>query len=142
MEAFVNLPGVHAAWSSEIARLEHDGVRAVITTLVLEDSAQPTRKNVRGVRIDLLSATASDRIYLDEEATERTRAALVEIAEAVGRSGIRGKGCMGAKEFWPLYNWPWNKLHEWNADFCGADTDTALVLYGRGRPASFRFPEH
>jgi len=19
-------------------------------------------------------------------------------------------GCTGAKEFWPLYNWPWNKV--------------------------------
>ncbi len=43
---------------------------------------------------------------------------------------------MGAKEFWPLYDWPWNKYHELNADYCG---DT-LVLSGRGRNTSFRFP--
>ena len=47
---------------------------------------------------------------------------------------------MGAKEFWPLYNWPWNKYHELNIDFCGDSKGTALVLYGRGKRPSFRFP--
>ena len=140
MEAFANRPEVRTTWSSEIARLERDGTRLVITALVLEDNARPSR-TVRGVRIDLTGGAAGEQIYLDGEAAERTRAALEEIAGAVARSGIPGgNGCMGAKEFWPLYDWPWNKYHELNADFCGGPNAPALVLYARGKGLRFRFP--
>ena len=75
---------------------------------------------MRGVKIDLSSGGSHDTIYLDEESTARTRAALEEIANAVSRSGgVRSSGCMGAKEFWPLYDSPWNKYHELNVDYCG-----------------------
>ena len=142
MEAFANRQGVRTDWSDEVARWEHDGTRLVLTALVLEDNAQSARK-LRGVKIDLSSGTAKDQIYLDEQATERTRSALEDIADAVARSGIPGSNdwsCMGAKEFWPLYDWPWNKYHQLNADFCGDSKNRALVLYGRGKRGSFRFP--
>lgn len=129
MEAFANMQGIRTTWSSEMARLENGAARLVITALVLEDNAQPPRK-VRGVKIDLSGTHAQDRIYLDADATERTRAALEEIAEAAARSGVRENGCMGAREFWPLYNWPWNKYHELNAEVCGRAQ--SLVLSGRG----------
>jgi len=141
MEAFADQQGVRTAWSNEVVRWEHAGTRLVLTALVLEDKAQPARR-LRGVKIDLSSETAKDQIYLDEQATERTRSALQEIADAVGQSGVPGgsNGCMGAKEFWPLYDWPWNKYHELNADFCGDSKNLALVLYGRGKRGSFHFP--
>ena len=139
MEAFAKEPGVQTVWSAEIGRLENHGTVAVITALVLEDGSQPARK-VRGVKIGL-SGPDRDQIYLDEPATERTRAALEEIAQAVARSGNRGpSSCMGAREFWPRYNWPWNPYHELNADWCGSGDNATFVLRARGRNVAFRFP--
>lgn len=138
MEAFARQPGAHVAWASEIGRMEYDGTRAVIVALVVEDAAQRAHR-MRGVRIDLSSAQANDRIYLDEEATRRTKSALEEIADAVKTHGPGG-GCMGARQFWPLYDWPWNKYHELNADFCAMPGGPGLVLTGRHKPTAFRFP--
>ena len=95
---------------------------------------------MRGVKVDLLTAGDHDEIYLYEDATARTRSALDEITDAVARSNPNGNGCMGAREFGPKYNWPWNKYHELNAEFCGGPKGTALVLYGRGNDTLFRFP--
>lgn len=140
MEAFAGRQDVRTVWSNEVARLDHEGTHAVLTALVLEDNVQPARK-IRGVKVELSSGDARDQIYLDATATERTRAALEEIAQAVGRRGSPGRnGCMGAKEFWPLYDWPWNKYHELNADFCGDAQGSGLVLHGRGKTGAFRFP--
>jgi len=112
----------------------------VLTAVVLENNTQYARK-ARGIKIELSSANAKDQIYLDVQATERTRSALQEISDAVAPSGIPGSnGCMGAAEFWPLYDWSWNKYHELNADFCGGSEDLALILYARGHDESFRFP--
>ena len=87
MEAFAKERGVRTIWSNEVGRLDHNGTRVVLTALVMEDSSQPI-KRARGVRVDLSRpgfwlVPTHDRIYLDEEATERTRAALEEIANAV-----------------------------------------------------------
>lgn len=58
----------------------------------------------------------------------------------VALTGTPGpSGCMGAKEFWGGYDWPWNTYHELNVDFCGDSKNRVLVLHGRGKPASFRF---
>jgi hypothetical protein len=146
MEAFANGRGVRTIWSNEVGRLHHDGTRVVVTALVMEDRSLPTRR-ARGVRVDLSRprfwpAHTHDHIYLDEDATERTRAALEEIAEAVASDhSTAGRGCMGAREFWPLYNWPWNKFHELNAQVCGDSKSSALVLFGRGKRESFQFPD-
>ena len=43
-------------------------------------------------------------------------------------------------EFTPKYDWPWNKYHELNVDFCGNSKKSVLVLRGRGKPVPFRFP--
>jgi len=108
--------------------------------VVLEDDSQRARK-IRGVKIDLSSENARDQVYLDEQATERTRSALKEISEAVVLTGMPGpSGCTGAKEFWPGYDWPWNRYHELNVNFCGNSKNSELVLYGRGKPGSFHFP--
>ena len=146
MEAFASGRGVRTVWSNEVGRLHHNGTRAVLTALVMEDRSLPTRW-ARGVRVDLSRPRfwpvhTHDHIYLDEEATERTRAALVEIADAVagGHHRPTWRGCMGAKEFWPLYDWAWNKYHELNAQVCGGSKSSALVLFGRGKRESFQFP--
>ncbi len=130
MEALAGSSTVRTLWSGELGRLEQGNISAVVTALILEDGG----RRISGVAIDLSGAGAKERIYLDEEATERTRAAMIEIMDAVARHPM-GNGCMGAKEFWPGYDWPWNKYHELNVDYCGDD----LVLYGRGREGAFRF---
>jgi hypothetical protein len=140
MEAFASQEGVHTTWSSEVARWEQNGTLLVLVTVALEDKSQPTRK-LRGVRVDLSSEKARDQVYLDEQAVERTRSALAEISHAVALGGMPGTGgCTGARQFWSGYDWPWNKYHELNVDFCGDSKNHVLVLHGRGRPESFRFP--
>jgi hypothetical protein len=141
MEAFANRQSVRTVWSVGVARWENNSTTLEITALVLEDHGPPSRR-LRGAKIDLSNGNAKDHIYLDEQAIERTRSALEEITGAVARSGVPGSnGCMGAKEFWPLYDWPWNKYHELNVDLCGDSKNLALVLYGRGKRGFFRFPE-
>jgi hypothetical protein len=146
MEAFAKGRGVRMIWSNEVGRLDHKATRVVLTALVMEDHSLPARK-ARGVRVDLFSpgfgpVHPRDRIYLDEEATERTRAALQEMAGAMARDhSTSGRGCMGAKEFWPLYDWPWNKYHELNAQVCADSKTSALVLFGRGKRESFQLPD-
>lgn len=137
MEAFAAHQGVQTTWSNEVARWEQEGTRLVLTALVLEDSARQSR----GVKVDLSSENARDQVYLDEQATERTRLALVDISYAVALVGMAGiSGCTGAKEFTSKYDWPWNKYHELNVDFCGDSKNRALRLHGRGKPGYFRFP--
>ena len=136
MEAFASHQGVRTTWSNEVARWEQEGTRLVLTAVVLEDSAG----KFQGVKVDLSGENARDQVYLDEQATERTRLALVEISDAIALTGMPGaSSCMGAKEFWPLYHWPWNKYHELNVDFCGDSKNPVLVLHGRGKAGSFRF---
>jgi hypothetical protein len=132
MEAFAANSGVHEAWSGEVARLRDSDTVVVITALVLQDSGQPGQK-MRGVRIDLSGLAGNDRIYLDETAVQRTESALDKIATALVHFGGPPGGCEGAAEFWPLYNWAWNKYHELNAEVCGS----GLVLSGRGRRQTF-----
>jgi hypothetical protein len=129
-EVFTTAPGARAVWSGEAGRLNSRAITAVITALSVENVTQ----NMKGVRIDLSDGQVNDRIYLDEEATQRTITALGEILDGVARRGTRG--CEGAKEFWPLYNWPWNKYHELNVDFCNGDQ---LVLSPRGKEMKFSF---
>lgn len=137
MEAFANHQGVRTTWSNEVARWEQDGTRLVLTAVVLEDSA----RKLRGVKVDLSSENAKDQIYLDEQATERTRLASVEISDAVALTGMPGPNSyMGAKEFSGKGAWPWNKYHELNVDFCGDSKNRVLRLHGRGRGAGVEFP--
>jgi len=103
MEAFAHQRDVQTTWSTEIVRWDNDGTSLVLTALVLEERAQTANK-LRGVRLDLSSARARDQVYIDEQAAERTRSALEEIADASERNTLRpsANGWIGAKEFWPL----------------------------------------
>ncbi|MEO8597341.1 MAG: hypothetical protein ABI759_28745 [Candidatus Solibacter sp.] len=138
METFAARAGARTGWSSEIARVNRNGTRMVLTALILEDREHPP-ETMRGVRVDLTTAADQEQIYLDEEAAARTQSALQEIVDmAARRGGPPPNGCFGAKAFWPLYDWPWNKYHELNADYCGSGDTAALVLSGRGSRRSFR----
>jgi hypothetical protein len=133
LEAFANRPGVHTTWSGQATKLGKEETSVLVTALVLESGGTI----MRGVKIELSNRYAHDAIYLGEEATERTRAALKEIADAVVHVRAQSfSGCMGAREFWPMYNWPWNKYHELNAEVCAS----VLTLHGRGRAGSYSLP--
>lgn len=139
MEAFAGARGVRTAWSSELARWESEGTRVAITAIVLENST-PVLRRIRGVRIDLSRAAANDRIYLDEPALERTRKAMQSIAQIAGPGDNPGGGhCFGAQEFVDRYDWPWNKYHELNVNFCGGREQAVLYLNARGQDTAFAF---
>ena len=144
MEAFAQQPDTHITWSSDIGRLEAGGVRASLTALILEDKAQPP-KQIRGVRVDLSRLDVADRIYLDETAVTRTIKALGEsvagMARARDQGRVGGNSCFGAAEFWQGYNWPWNKYHELNADYCLRSGEAYLSLSGRHKPGTFQFAD-
>ena len=142
MEAFAQQAGTHSTWSSETWVIESGGARAAIIATVMEDAKQPPNR-MRGVRLDLSNSTASDRIYLDEVAVARTIKALGEASAGMARANPArraGRACFGAAEFWPLYNWPWNRYHELNADYCTSAEGASLILTGRHKPASYECP--
>ena len=143
MEVFAAQQNVRASWVNEVARWENDGVQLIVTAVVLEEGV-PSGRKLRGVKLQLADGTAKDEIYLDEEATNRTRSALMQIEDDTARERANGRPpqgnrCLGAKEFWPLYDWPWNRFHELNVDFCSYSGKPSLVLRGRGRKESFKF---
>jgi len=49
LEAFAGLPATHVAWSQEVGRLDTTEAHAVVTALILEDTAQPPDR-MRGIR--------------------------------------------------------------------------------------------
>jgi hypothetical protein len=109
LEAFAQLPATSVAWSHEVALIESSEARAVVTALILEDTAQPPDR-MRGVRIDLLSADSKDEVYLGEETLGVYKNALDEIAmeamrqrnEGTTRDNLTPKGTsyVGAGVFW------------------------------------------
>jgi hypothetical protein len=109
MKAFSQLPATCVAWSHEVARIESSEAHAVVTALILEDTAQPPDR-MRGVRIDLLSADSKDEVYLDEETLSVYKNALDEIAmeatrqwnEGTARDNLTSDGTsyVGAEVFW------------------------------------------
>jgi len=64
LEAFAELPATHVAWSKEVGRIESGEAHAVITALVLEDTAQPPDR-MRGIRIELSSRDSKDQFSLE-----------------------------------------------------------------------------
>jgi len=84
LEAFAGLPATHVAWSKEVGRLDSREAQAVITALVLEDTAQPPDR-MRGVRIELSSRDSRDEIFLGEETLSIYKRALDEITTEATR---------------------------------------------------------
>lgn len=86
LEAFAQMPATHIAWSKEIARIDSSDAHAVVTALILEDTARPPDR-MRGVRIDLRNQSFKDQIYLGEETLAAYRDALNEISQLVKMKG-------------------------------------------------------
>src|SRR5437016_9321813 len=106
LEAFAHQPATHVAWSKQVGSLDSSEAHAVITALVLEDTAQPPDR-MRGIRINLSSPDSTDEVYLGEETLAVYKTALDEISRAMAssRNGTQGNlapggtSCLGACVF-------------------------------------------
>ena len=79
LEAFAKQPTSHIAWSNEAGRIDSKEAHAVITALVVEDTAQPPDR-LRGIRIDLSDQDGKDQVYLGEETLGTLRDAMDQIS--------------------------------------------------------------
>src|ERR1700730_17104776 len=80
LEAFARQPATHVAWSKEVGRLDSREAHAVVTVLILEDTAQPPDR-MRGIRIDLSGLDSRDEVYLGEETLGAYKKALDKISQ-------------------------------------------------------------
>jgi hypothetical protein len=79
LEAFAHQPATHVAWSKEVGRLDSRDAHAVVSVLILEDTAQPPDR-MRGIRIELSDLNSKDEVYLGEETLGVYKSALDEIS--------------------------------------------------------------
>jgi hypothetical protein len=147
VEAFAGLPATHTAWSKEVGRIESGEAQAVITALVLEDTAQPPDR-MRGVRIELSSRDSKDAIFLGEETLSIYKRALDEItteairqrSEGTARDSVTtdGTSYVGAGVFWYADKVP--RVHALNAaHYFGPDSSGLYLSAFKG--VGFRFPD-
>src|SRR5689334_23244203 len=85
LEAFAKQTSSRVAWSSEVGRIDSKEGHAVITALVVEDTAQPPDR-LRGIRIDLADQDGKDQVYLGEE----TLGAFKDATDQISRDAARG----------------------------------------------------
>jgi hypothetical protein len=147
LEAFAGLSATHVAWSKDVGRIESAEARAVITALVLEDTAQPADR-MRGVRIELSSRDSKDEIFLGEETLSIYKSALDEITtaatrqrnEGTARDSVTAEGTayVGAGVFWYADKIP--RVHALNAaHYFGPDSSGLYLSAFEG--VGFRFPD-
>src|SRR5437660_1333820 len=73
-----------ASRSSEVGRIDSKEAHAVITVVIVEDTAQPPDR-MRGIRVDLSKGDRRDVVYLGEETLPAYRDALDEISREAAR---------------------------------------------------------
>jgi hypothetical protein len=135
MEAFAGQSATHLAWSKEVGRIESSDSQAVITALILQDTARPPDR-MRGIRIDLSSRESKDQIYLGEETLALYKNAL----DVIERDSMRkrndgtardhlmpdGTAFVGAELFWYADKRP--QVHALNAAYYFAPDSSASTL--------------
>jgi hypothetical protein len=146
LEAFARMPATHVAWSKEVGRIETDESRAIVTALILEDTAQPPDR-MRGIRIELSSGDSKDEIFLGEETLRIYKEALDQIAtEAIrqrnagnARENLTpdGTAYVGAEVFW--YGYKTASVHALNAAHYFAPNSSGLYL-SAFKDVGFKFP--
>jgi hypothetical protein len=147
LEAFARLPATHVDWSREVGRIDSTEARAIITALILADTAQPSDQ-MRGIRIDLSSRDSQDDVYLGEETLNAYKNALDEIStyaarehsQGTLRSGVTpgGTAYLGARVFW--YGDTCPSVHALDAAYYSAPHSSGLSL-SAFKQAGFRFPD-
>jgi hypothetical protein len=144
LEAFAHQPTTHVTWSIQVGSLDSREAHAVITVLVLEDTAQPPDR-MRGIRINFSSPESTDEVYLGEETLGVYKSALDEINRTIpgSRNGARdnlapgGTSCFGACVF--RSDKP-SRVHTLSAAYCFAPDYEGLSL-STFKQAGFRFPD-
>jgi hypothetical protein len=145
LEWFARQPATHVAWSDEVGRLDSTDAHAVVTAIVLEDTAQPPDR-LRGIRIDLANQSTKDEVYLDEETLGVYEKALNEISHSapqVRDSYLRnvkpgGVSYFGAEVFW--YGDRPARVRALDAAYYFTSDSSGLALHA-GKNAEFRFPK-
>jgi hypothetical protein len=144
LEAFAKQKASRVAWSGEVGRIDSRDAHAVITALVVEDSAQPPDR-LRGVRIDLSDQDGRDQVYLGEETLPAFKRAFDEISQSAAHGCASDSGAVcppnlfvGAALFWYADRVP--SVHTLTAAHYFQQGSTGLVLQtiGMGR---FWFPD-
>ena len=144
LEAFAHQPTTRVTWSMQVGSLDSREAHAVITALVLEDTAQPPDR-MRGIRINLSSPDSTDEVYLGEETLAVYKTALDEISRAMAssRNGTQGNlapggtSCLGACVF--RSDKP-SRVHSLTAAYCFAPDYEGLSL-STFKQVGFRFPD-
>src|SRR5260370_22838781 len=141
------MPATHIAWSKEVGRIDSREAHAVITALILEDTAQPPDR-MRGIRIHLSAKDFEDTVYLDEETLGAYKKALDEIATEAAQERSKGTtrdnltpqgtSYVGTAAFWQATKAP--RCHSLNAAYYFA-ADSSWLYLSAFQPKVFRFPD-
>jgi hypothetical protein len=143
LEAFAHQPTTHATWSKQVGSLDSREAHAVVTALVLEDTAKPPDR-MRGIRIDLSTPDSSDEVYLGEETLGVYKGALDEISRTIpGFRNSTGDGLApGGTSYLGACVFRSDKppgIHNLSAAYYFAPDSEGLSL-STFRRAGFRFP--
>jgi hypothetical protein len=146
LEAFAGLPATLVAWSKEVGRIESGEAQAVITAVILEDTAQPPDR-MRGIRINLFSRESKDQIFLGEETLSIYKNALDVIEreatreqnDGTARESVTpdGTSFVGAGLFWYADKKP--QVHALNAAYYFGPGSSGLYI-SAFKGDGFRFP--
>jgi hypothetical protein len=143
LEAFAHQPTTYVAWSKRVGSLDSKEAQAVVTVLVLKDTAQPPGR-MRGIRIDFSSSGSSDAVFLGEETLGVYKSALDEIGRTIPgfRNSARddspgGASYLGACVFW--YGDKTPRVHTLSAAYYFSPDSEGLSLSTFKR--TFRLPE-
>jgi hypothetical protein len=147
LEAFAQLPATRVAWSSEVGRIDSSEAHAVVTALILEDTAQPPDR-MRGMRIHLSSGDSQDDVYLGEETLGVYKNALDQISmdaarersQGTSRANLTAGGTayLGAEVFW--YADKPARVHALNAAYYFGPESSGLSV-DAFKHVGFRFPD-
>ena len=134
LEALVRQPEARVIWSKEVDHLKSGESRAIVTTLIVEDSVEPARQR-RGVRVDLLRPHWKRSIYIDEGSLEQLKKTIDQLTHYVEQDtlpGGTGVAFIGSCE---CRNNP--NLCPLEVDFCysGCDSGGSLRIFGPNREA-------
>jgi len=101
LEDLARRPGARVIRSKEVAHLESSESHAVVTTLVVEDSAQEGRW-MRGVRVDLLRPYWKRTLYIEESSLQALKRIFDQLTLDIERVLLfrpTGYGYVGSCEF-------------------------------------------
>jgi hypothetical protein len=145
LEWFAHEPATHIAWSDEVGRLDSTDAHAVVTAVILEDTAQiPNR--LRGIRLDLANRSSKDEVYLDEETLGVYKNALNEISRGAPQAREiyaktatpGGLSYFAAQVFW--YGDRTRQVRALDAAYYFGSDSSGLALHA-GKNVEFRFPK-